>query len=608
MIMTEGLKQESMTSRIKVLSEETINQIAAGEVIENPASVVKELVENSLDAKAQHISVEVLSGGFQLIRISDDGIGMSQDDAVLSLERHATSKVRKIEDLLSIYSMGFRGEALASIAAISKLTLITCEKETSNHQGVKVVCEGGKIRSVGVFSRQAGTTLEVASLFYTVPARKKFQKSPPQALAEIHKTMLFLALARPDVGFILKSHDDILLEASSGCLEKRIQEVLGQDYFKSVIPIFYEESWIKIEGFIGKPSMARSNKSGQYLFINHRAVVSSGVSFAVSDGYSTMLEARKHPIFVLHLTLNPELLDVNVHPQKKEVRFKDESSMKIAIRKAVNLALQGGEKQSSPVKSSFFEELAPISIGNLFADFEEKKSSKEKTLCSFKAKVPIKEVSVQQDLLPLASLTLPKIDDLEIIGIHGSYLLIEGSLAHKIFQLPSVKAPYEGLLIVDLKACQSRIYFDKAVTRVQESVEMQALLFPITVHVNSAEAYLFEAALPLIYHLGIQMRLFGENTFIIEACIQGLKEEKLKQLLYECLDEMRLGEISEIERKKRLAIKIARNIGMGKVRYNLAESKVILSELLKTEHPYFCPAGKKTIGYMSVEQYDRFFN
>ena len=599
-----------MASRIKVLSEETINQIAAGEVIENPASVVKELVENSLDAEAKHIHVEVLSGGFQLLRISDDGIGMSQDDAILSLERHATSKVRKIEDLLSIYSMGFRGEALASIAAISKLTLITSQKDSVNHQGVRVICEGGKIRSVGICSRQPGTTLEIGSLFYTVPVRKKFQKSPPQSLAEIHKTMLFLALARPDVGFVLKSHEDILLQADEGFLEKRIQEVLGQDYFKSVIPIFYEEPWIKIEGFIGKPSMARSNKSGQYLFMNKRAVISSGISFAVSDGYSTMLETRKHPIFVLHLTLNPELVDVNVHPQKKEVRFKEEASMKVVIRKAVNLALQGGGKQKLSVEPSFFQEHQPMSLDTLFADFDTKQPQKTETLYSFNAKASNQQPPIEQDLLPWESVNLPKIDDLEIVGIHQGYLLIEGSSANKIFQLTSVKSPYEGLLIVDLKACQSRIYFNKVVTSssFQKSIEMQALLFPLTLHVSASEAYFFEAALPLIYSLGIQMRLFGENTFIIEACIKGLDEEKLKQLLYECLEEMRIEEVSELERQKKLAIKIARSVGVSKMRYDLTEAKAILSELLKTEQPYFCPAGKKTIGYMSIDQYDRFFN
>jgi DNA mismatch repair protein MutL len=551
----------------------------------------------------------VLAGGFQLIRISDDGIGMSQDDAVLSLERHATSKVRKIEDLLSVYSMGFRGEALASISAISKLTLITCQKEILDHQGVRVVCEGGKIRSVGMFSRQAGTTLEIASLFYTVPARKKFQKSPPQALAEIHKTMLFLALARPDVAFILQSHEDILLQADQGGLDRRIQDVLGDDYFQSVLPIFYEESWIKIEGFIGKPSKARSNKTGQYLFMNKRAVVSSGISFAVADGYCTMLEARKHPIFVLHITLDPQLLDINVHPQKKEVRFKDESAVKVAIRKAVNFALQGGEKRSSLVKSSFFEEHAPMSIETLFEDFDKKPQNPE-MLYGLSRTAPIKPLVIQQDLLPWESVTLPKVDDLEIVGIHRGYLFIEGSSAHKIFQLPAVKLPYEGLLIVDLKACRSRIYFDKVVvgSSVQDSIEMQALLFPIILQVTAVEAHLFEAALPIISQLGIQMRLFGENTFIIEACIKGLSEEKLKQLLYECLDEMRPVEISEIEKQKRLAIKIARTVGMGNARYDLTEAKAILSELLKTQNPYFCPAGKKTIGYMSIEQYDRFFN
>ncbi|MBM3192230.1 MAG: DNA mismatch repair protein MutL, partial [Chlamydiae bacterium] len=232
-----------MPSCIKVLSEETINKIAAGEVVESPASVVKELVENSLDAQAKEIIIEVAAGGFQLIRISDDGIGMSQDDAVLSLERHATSKVRLVEDLFSIHSMGFRGEALASIAAISKLTLLTSE-QGAGCKATKVIAEGGRIRFAGEASRQRGTTIEIASLFYTVPARKKFQKSPPQALADIHKTVIALALARPDIAFKLQSYEESLLQTESGSLKKRVEEVLGKEYLDNSMAFVYEESWI----------------------------------------------------------------------------------------------------------------------------------------------------------------------------------------------------------------------------------------------------------------------------------------------------------------------------------------------------------------------------
>ncbi len=330
-----------MASIIRVLEDETINQIAAGEVVENPASVVKELVENALDAKADMITLEIKAGGFQLIRVSDNGFGMSQDDALLALERHATSKLKKIQDLLSISSMGFRGEALASIGSISKLSIQTATNNP-NHEGSLLTCEGGKIKAVNKASRQMGTTMEVRSLFYNVPARKKFQKSAPMSLAEITKLINTLALSRPDVEFKFFCEGKLMLHAKKNPKLVKKQEmilraidVLGKGFVEDVryVKCSYED--MTIEGLLGSPKNSKTNRLGQYLFINTRSVVSSEVSFAVSDGYVSMLAERRYPTFLLYLDMPAKDVDVNVHPQKRQVKFKESMQVKAFIRKAV---------------------------------------------------------------------------------------------------------------------------------------------------------------------------------------------------------------------------------------------------------------------------------
>lgn len=594
-----------MTNRIKLLSEETINQIAAGEVIESPASVVKELIENSLDAESTCIVIEILSGGFQLIRITDNGIGMSQDDAILSFERHATSKVRKIEDLLTVSSMGFRGEALASIASISKMTMTTALKDVK-HQGVKILCEAGKMKSIEPCARTHGTTIEVKSLFYAVPARKKFQKAPAQALCDIHKTVSLLALSRPDVIFKLVAHDKILIDTSKSNLEGRIEEILGKEYGSSILPISYEETWMKVEGFIGSPTTTRANKTGQYVFINQRGIVSSAVAFAVSDGYGTMLGVKRYPVFVLHMTLSSELLDVNVHPQKKEVRFKEENNLKESIRKAVGLSLQKKHIQTTSVRASPFES------DMLFSSLSQEKLQNSKPFCSQNVKecTPL-VMAKEESLLPWECVILPKVQDLHIVAVYRQYLLIDGEGAEKILQLPNQKGSYEGILIVDLQAASSRIYFDTVMRCYEKKdlrrVEKQTLLFPITIKVGPTEAFLLQEAIEELESLGIEIRSFGENTFIIEACSVLLDEERIKALVYDLIEDLKVKGSLHSDRQKKLAIRTSQITSSKKKQYHIEEARKILSELLKTEQPYFCPLGKKTISYLSMQDYEKLF-
>ena len=338
-----------MPSKIRVLTENTINKIAAGEVIENPSSVVKELIENSLDAGASDICVEITGGGRQLIRVTDNGYGMNSDDAVLCLERHATSKIREVEDINDITTMGFRGEAIPSIAAISKFTLLTCPapESGSDPKASMVIVDGGQLVKCCSAERSQGTTIEVKSLFFNVPVRRKFQKSPANDANEILKVMSILSLGNPNIKFKLISHHETLLvapvsraESFFDIMRERIALTLGNEFGGAMLPLEVESDDCSIRGFIGKPHYNRHNRTGQYLFINQRPVFSPLISSLIREGYGTTLGTHRHPVFVLHLTLPGSLIDVNVHPQKREVRLRQEEIIRRVVLQGVERALQ----------------------------------------------------------------------------------------------------------------------------------------------------------------------------------------------------------------------------------------------------------------------------
>lgn len=367
-----------MPSKIRVLDERTINQIAAGEVIENPASVVKELVENAIDAGSTDICIEIKGGGRQLIRVSDNGCGMIQDDALLCLERHATSKIRNVDDIYAIGTMGFRGEAIPSIAAISKFTLMTCYK--GENKGTMVSVEGGKILQSTPVVHAPGTTVEVKSLFFNVPVRKKFQRSPAYDANEILKMISQIALGYPEIKFQLMSDQKTILTAPTTNseatfqekLKQRIKDILGMDFVETSYSVSGAQEGYKLQGLIGMPAFTRHNRSGQYLFINRRAVVSPLIGYAVRAGYGTTLSTQRHPVYALHLTVPGELVDVNVHPQKREVRLRQEQILREMVVAAIRDALQQNPQPTVEVVSlpaSFPEEKHHFSLPDVPLQF-----------------------------------------------------------------------------------------------------------------------------------------------------------------------------------------------------------------------------------------------
>ncbi|MES2344554.1 MAG: DNA mismatch repair endonuclease MutL [Chlamydiota bacterium] len=542
--------------KIKVLSDQIINQIAAGEVIENPASVVKELIENALDAGATQIAVEIKGGGLQLIRVIDNGCGMSKDDALLSLERHATSKIVAAEDLFALKTMGFRGEALASIASISKLTLLTADGV-----GTRVEVDGGKIFSVEPCARTQGTTVEVRSLFFNVPARKKFQKSAAVCATEITRSMTILSLAHPGVSFDLIQQDRPALSAPrASLLLERIAHILGEEFCGGLLAVDIKEEGFELKGFIGAPHHARHKKTGQYLFINKRAVTSPLIAFAVRDAYATRLSEDKHPVFVLHLAIDPHLVDVNVHPQKREVRFCEEEWVKSLVKRGVSLGLQENQEEIFSLPSSFrFQE--PLS-----EPFENTFVFKENSLFSIAEELPIKYKP-------------------RIVGVYKHFLFLEE----------------EDMIVVDLVAASERIAFEQLVA--SEKVESQGLMIPVTLEFSTRETDLIHLYKKDFEDLGMSMRLLGTNVFMIDALPAFLDPLEIRAVIIGMIEESSF-DLKE-NRKERFA-KIACQSARRKS-FSLFEAEALYEKLLTTSFPKSAPSGRKTMISINQESVSKLF-
>ncbi|MBI2743010.1 MAG: DNA mismatch repair endonuclease MutL [Chlamydiales bacterium] len=577
-----------MTGKIQLLSELTINQIAAGEVIENPASALKELVENAIDAGARKVTIEVMGGGLQLIRISDDGCGMDKNDAFRAFERFATSKIRELDDLSLLSTMGFRGEALAAISSISKISLRT---SAENEVGTAIEIEAGKIVHSAPCGRTRGTTIEVRSLFYNVPARRKFQKSPSACAADITRTASLLALAHPEVAFELISQERLVFSSPSSMSPgrtDRIQDILGEGFLTDSLSLEMSEGGIKLSGLIGQPLQSRPNRTGQYLFINERPVYSPQISYAVKDGYGTRLPSDRYPIFVLYLHIPPDQLDVNVHPQKKEVRIHDERRVKALIQQAVSSSLQKHELPNMPVIGSapdFSQSLPWESETPSFSNFSEAPVFRFAESSSSSSELA---------LLPESS------DSPKPIGLFSRYLLLDSQSLPRFTE--------EGIVMVDLSLVRSRLIFDALLSSDRsEKVGSQGLLLPLTFEFTTAHSSLLEENIGEIQKMSIGIHSLGKNVFIIDSLPSFLPEERVKDFLLLIVDELADAGPARDKRSERLALIAARAAASEKKSFSQREALLLFEELMRSSSPYFCPYGKPTMIQVTSDEITKLF-
>jgi DNA mismatch repair protein MutL len=577
---------------IKILSDEIASQIAAGEVVERPASVVKELLENSIDAGASHISISVEGAGKRLIEVADNGTGIVEDELPLAVSRHATSKLSTAEDLFHIATLGFRGEALASIGSVSRMTITSRPKDVE--MGSMLQVDGGQFvsqKSVGV---PAGTVIRVNDLFYNVPARLKFLKTERTERRQIDTLVTRYALAYPQIRFILQHDGRRFLQTSGNGNSREVLATLyGTDVAKQMIEVIAQDDHIKITGFTSATTLSRSNRHEIIFFINGRPVQEIALTTSLVQAYHTMLMVGRYPIASIFLEIPSEMVDVNVHPTKAEVRFRDRDQIFRSVGGAVRRALLahtpvpavdpfGGQLRWSPTwgRSRSSQEIDPAwEMGDLT---REQDSENEKGDTA--------SISSNQHSLPEVNVPL-----LRLVGqVALTYLIAEGP---------------DGLYLIDQHAAHERILFERMMSQRKDTIPAQVLLEPVTVELPPASVQLIEEQLPALGQLGFQVETFGRGMFLVRAIptlLTGLDPAAALRVLVEDFEEDETPLSEEIEAKiigrvcKRAAIKA------GKV-LSSEEQAALLRDLEACQSPRTCPHGRPTMIHLSVDLLERQF-
>jgi len=601
-------------AKIRILPDALASQVAAGEVVERPAALVRELVENSLDAGARHIEVHAQRGGSALIRIVDDGSGMDREDAMLCLERHATSKIRTKEDLGAICTFGFRGEALPSIASVSRFRLATREKEAL--VGTEIEVNGGKLTAVRDHGGAPGTVIEARTLFFNVPARRKFLRTENTEFAHVEQQLRLHAIANPQVAFTLTHNGELVLHlpATRDMLE-RIRGLMGEELASRLLKV--EETTrqgVTVSGYIGGPGMSRSNRQMQTTYLNGRPIESPSISYGLREGFHTALMKGQYPITFLFIQMEPQAFDVNVHPAKKEVRFHDGNGVRDAIAHCVGRTLENAAKlptghapaRPAPVvPDSRQEELrmpvvastppmrqavplsAPQSVSTVIQPTARAESQPP-------AASPFPKPAAEPK--PTATATTSP-TDFRIIGVlQKLYVLMESK---------------KGLVLMDQHAAHERVNFEKF-RRALESggVPCQRLLIPVTLQTTPRDADLLKQNLTALSRLGIEIEPFGPNIFKVETLPAFLKTDDPAAWLDQVIEE--LSSLSSKTSSLRLSEDaIATTACRASVKSNdalsLPELQALLKDLLACEMPYCCPHGRPTLVQISTAELERKF-
>ena len=594
--------------RIRLLSETVASQVAAGEVVERPASVVKELIENSLDAGAQKIDVIIRRGGISLVRVIDDGCGMDRDDALLSLERHATSKIRSAADLQAVATLGFRGEALPSIASVSRFRLTT--RETDAIAGTEIIVNGGKLEVVRDGGEAFGTQVEVRSLFYNLPARRKFLRSENTESRNIEHQIHLQAIGHSQIAFSLLRDDRVLFRVpAAAILSDRIRDLYGVGLLERLVEVNGTPSRkSRISGFIGQAGLSRQTKAQQLIFVNGRAIESSLITAAVREGYHTALMKGHYPVTFVFLELDPATVDVNVHPAKREVRFRDPSGVREEIVRCIQGTLQGGraewqEKFRAPLSSQ-------ITVTG--------KAAPDLTL---RPEVSVPEESHRElpHLTPGATVA-GGVDSRRVAKAHQGPSPVPAkrdSDQHQFQVIGVLSKLYvlmenaDGLVLVDQHAAHERILFEELRRRMEEQgVPSQKLLLPQTFDVPPRDADWIERNLSILQKMGIGIESFGSDTFKIDSVPSFLNVSDPAQFMRKVIDDlksagnsasaMRLGE-------EMIAKSVCRHAVKANDPLRYPEVEKLIRDLLDCDLPYCCPHGRPTMIQISLAELEKKF-
>jgi DNA mismatch repair protein MutL len=594
-------------SKIRVLADHVANQIAAGEVVERPASVAKELVENSIDAGASRITIEIEAGGRRLLKVSDDGEGMVRDDAVLAFERHATSKIRETEDLGAIGTLGFRGEALASIASVAKVELTTCIEGAS--AATRVAIDGGRMRDVKDAAHPRGTTIAVRDLFFNIPARRKFLRSEATETYHLTNLVTHYALAHPEIAFTFVNNGrEVVRAAPAKDLRERAYQIFGQEFLENLLEVNGGDAQVaRVTGYVSAPRDRRTSRDSQYLFVNRRFVRDRMIGRSLSEGYRSILPHGVYPAALLFIETPLEEVDVNVHPAKTEVRFRRSAAVADAVREAVRVALSSASYVPPPEPEPITTAAAAVSYiapqpriefvpppPPVIVQRPPVEASGEEIARDI-------EVMIQSAAQSVQSVALPPLNSAEKLARE----VTPESLSTNIRPLGQLEESFiiatddEGLLLIDQHVAHERVLFDKyRALEAERRTDSQQLLVPETFDLTPAQAAVFDDLAPELEKYGFELMRLSGRTVAVKAIPADLPSGEARNMLAELLDTVDAEKKSAARDTMRdeIAASLACHAAI-KVNMSLTPEKMrwLIDRLLQTSSPTTCPHGRPVI-------------
>lgn len=568
-------------NKIKVMDELLANKIAAGEVVEKCSSVVKELVENSIDAGADNIKIELIASGIKEIKIIDNGSGMTKEDAILAFDRHATSKIKNEADLFFINSLGFRGEALPSIASVSEVIL----KTSTGEVGTEVFIKGGKLLKTENSDARQGTTITIKNLFFNTPARLKYLKSEQSELSNVITLLEKIALSYPEVKILLTNNDKEILQTSgSDNLLKTIHEIYGINVSENMIAIKNKNDDYEIEGFICKPEILKSNRNHLHTIVNGRIIKNLDLNRIINDAYYTYKPDNKFPIVVIHINCDPTLIDVNIHPTKQDIKFSKINELSELVNKTIKTALYDSlliptMKENKTTEYEINEKNLEIKEEQIKFDFIQEDKNE---LNSNEEKVSNKQIK-RLELYP-AGLVL------------GTYIIAQND---------------EGMYIIDQHAAQERINYEKYLKALKDSkVSCIASMFPVTIELSTSEASILKENIEVLINMGIMIEEFGINTFVIKEHPSWLKvgyeEEQLRKIVDLVI--VNKDKFDVVKFNENIAITLACKMSIkANMSITLEEMEELIQDLVMCDNPYNCPHGRPTIITFTKYELEKMF-
>ena len=570
--------------KINVMSENLANKIAAGEVVERIANVVKELVENSIDAGSKNIKVELVLSGTKSIKVIDDGCGMSKDDAVLCFSRHATSKIKTENDLFFISTLGFRGEALAAISSVSNCTLDTYD----GNESTLVEVSGGVVKKTKIGSMRQGTIIEVKELFYNTPARLKFLKSLQTELSNTVSLIEKVALSHPDISFCIINDDkEVLKTSGSGDLFKTIHEIFGTNTTKNMIKIEAENYDYSISGYVSNLNISKSNRNGMIILVNGRVVTNINVNRAIKDAYHTVLADNKYPVVVINIETDPTLVDVNIHPTKQDVKFSKLESLEDILFNTIRSALLDSDNTKK-----VYEEPKRI-VDDTEYTLNDNLYPEEKHIEEIRMDFDVKEEEItynEEEVKRENSLIKP-------VGLAlGTYLIAQDE---------------DIMYMMDIHAANERINYEAYLKALRDDdVYVTNMLFPLTLEYTTNEYMNIKNNIDEIIKMGFDVEEFGTNTFRVKAhpnwLKQGYEDESIKKI-FELVGEFK-GKFDRVKFNDALAARLACKMSVkGNTSITYEEQEELINRLFKCEFPYTCPHGRPTVIKYPIHELEKMF-